>query len=165
MSTKINSLFESAFPEVPFKNAADFWNAVSQRKIRARYISPFAIILHQNGVYPDIGKGTWIGHFCIINGSQGLEIGENCEICCGVQIYTHTTHKRCTLGKPKEIAPVRIGNNVFIGANSIISKDCRISDHAMVAPLSFLKPGTHVPPYALYAGIPAIRKGDMRTRR
>jgi serine acetyltransferase len=68
-------------------NAADEWERISKGSIKARYISPFSILLHKNGVYPKIGRGTWIGHFTVIDGSQGLEIGENCDICCGVQIF------------------------------------------------------------------------------
>lgn len=158
-----HSVWEAAFPEVNgLDNAAEFWQHQSKGRIQARFISPSAVILHENGVFPLIGKGTWIGHFCIIDGSQGLTIGENCNISSGVQIYTHTTHKRCTLGKPKEIASVKIGDNVFIGPNSIISMGCKIGDHAMIAPLSFLGAYRKVPAYAFFAGLPAIRKGDMR---
>lgn len=165
---KLNSPFQRILKEYSLfhdLNAASLWETVSNGKIKARYVSPFAIILHQNGVYPEVGKGTWIGHFCIVDGSQGLEIGENTEISCGVHIYTHTTHRRCILGRPKEIAPVKIGSCVFIGPNSIISMGSTIEDHAMIASLSFLKPRTHVPPYALYAGNPAVKIGDIRLRR
>ena len=37
---------------------------------------------------PKIGKDTWIGYFCLIDGSGGLEIGEHCSISSGVHIYT-----------------------------------------------------------------------------
>jgi len=161
----VNSPFEVAFEELTVfhdLNAAPWWEHVSEGRIKARYISPFSIILHDNGVYPLIGRGTWIGHFTIIDGSQGLTIGESCDISCGVHIYTHTTHKRCVLGKPKEVKPVKIGNHVFIGPNSVISMGCQIGDHAMIAPLSFLNANTKVPAYAFYAGIPAIKKGDVR---
>jgi len=139
-------------PNSPFDalidfNSASFWKKQSKGRIQARYISPFAIILHQQGIYPKIGKGTWIGHFCIIDGSQGLEIGENCEVSCGVHIYTHSTASRCTKGKEKKVAPVKIGNNVFIGPNSIISRGCVIEDQTAVSALTF------VPPYTIFQAI------------
>jgi len=164
----INSPFQLSFAEIPFcydLNAAELWKSISNRKIEARYISPFAVILHKDGTYPRIEKATWIGHFCIIDGSQGLEIGEFCEISCGVHIYTHTTHLRCTRRKEKQVAPVKIGKHVFIGANSIISMGCNIEDNSMVAPLSFVGAHTHIPQWHLYAGQPAIKKGDMRDHR
>lgn len=136
---KPNSPFESDMQITEF-NAAELWTRVSGGRIQARYISPFAIILHQEGVYPKIGKGTWIGHFCIIDGSQGLEIGENCDISSGVQIYTHSTAKRCSRGFLKEVAPVKIGDSVFIGPNSIVSMGSIIADQAIIKPLTYLKP-------------------------
>lgn len=127
-------------------NAAEYWSKKSNGRIQARYISPFAVILYKetaNGSeYPDIGKDTWIGHFCIIDGTYGLKIGVSCEISCGVQIYTHTTHKRCTLGGVKEGEPVRIGDHVFIGPNSVISMGTVIEDRMMIPALSFVAPFT-----------------------
>ena len=36
-----------------------------------------------------VGKNTWIGPFTVLDGSGGLEIGSNCSISSGVQIYSH----------------------------------------------------------------------------
>ena len=36
-----------------------------------------------------VGKNTWIGPNVILDGSGGLEIGNNCSISAGVQIYSH----------------------------------------------------------------------------
>ena len=166
--SKVNSPLQKAFEEIEFfytLNAASWWKRESEGNIHARYISPFSVILHKQGEYPKIGEGTWIGHFTVIDGSQGLTIGESCEISSGVHIYTHTTHLRCTLGKDKETAPVHIGNHVFIGPNSIISMGVEIGDQAMIAPVSFVGAFTKIPKYALYAGAPAIWKGDMRRRK
>ena len=42
-----------------------------------------------------IGKSTWIGPNTILDGSGGvLQIGDNCDISAGVQIYTHDTVDR-----------------------------------------------------------------------
>ena len=38
-----------------------------------------------------VGKGTWVGPFAVLDGSGGLEIGDNCSISAGVQIYSHDT--------------------------------------------------------------------------
>jgi hypothetical protein len=40
---------------------------------------------------PKIGKGTWIGAFCLIDGQGGLVIGKGCDIACGAHILTHST--------------------------------------------------------------------------
>ena len=127
-------------------NYALWWKRISKDNIQARYVSPFAVILHQEGTYPKIGKGTWIGHFCLIDGSQGLEIGENCSISSGVQIYTHSTHKKAAYDMPKMVAPTKIGNNVFIGPNSVVSLGCTIGDRVIIAPVSFIAPFSDIQP-------------------
>ena len=113
---------------------------------------------------PKIGKGTWIGPFTLIDGSGDLEIGINCDISCGVHIYTHDTIKRCITNKKFnkdgsvnrnliERAPVKIGNNVFIGANSTILKGVTIGDGAIIGAGSVVN--KDVPAHCLVAGVPA----------
>lgn len=106
-------------------------------------------------MYPKIGEGTWIGHFTILDGSQGLKIGENCDISSGVHIYTHSTHKRCVLGKEKLTGSVEVGDNVAIGANSIINYGCTIKNNVVIAALSMIRPCTFISPYEFWAGNPA----------
>lgn len=75
-----------------------------------------------------VGKNTWIGPFTVLDGSGGLEIGDNCSISAGVQIYTHDTVKWATSGglEQAERALVRIGHNCYIGPQTIISKGISI---------------------------------------
>ena len=79
-----------------------------------------------------VGRETWIGPFTILDGSGGLEIGDNCSISAGVQIYTHDTIERATSGATAQRAPVRIGHNCYIGPNAIITKGTRIGDGCVV---------------------------------
>jgi len=136
-------------------NTAETWNFTSHGTIKARYISLSSVILHQNGKYPSIGEGTWIGHFTIIDGSQGLTIGKHCSIASGVHIYTHSTHELIAKGGEKLTGSVTIGDNVVIGANSIIHYGCQIEDNAIIGALSMLKPHTHVKKGETWVGIPA----------
>lgn len=107
---------------------------------KARYTSPHCEMLFDC----DIGEGTWIGHWTVIDGSGGLKIGKNCSIASGVHIYTHSTHKLTTEGKPKILAPVTIGDNVAIGANSVIMYGCEIGDNVCIPALTLLKPYTRI---------------------
>ena len=81
-----------------------------------------------------VGKSTWIGPFTILDGSGGLVIGEYCSISAGVQIYTHDTVRWATSGgnAQPERAPVKIGNNCYIGPNVVISKGVTIGDGCVI---------------------------------
>lgn len=81
-----------------------------------------------------VGKNTWIGPFTVLDGSGGLKIGNNCSISAGVQIYTHDTVQWAITGgeKKPERAPVHIGNNCYIGPNTIVSKGVVIGDGCVI---------------------------------
>ena len=48
---------------------------------------------------PEIGAGTWVGAFAVLDGSGGLRIGAGCDVSCGVHVYTHNTVRRCVTGR------------------------------------------------------------------
>jgi acetyltransferase-like isoleucine patch superfamily enzyme len=105
---------------------------------------------------PEIGAGTWIGAFTVIDGSGGLTIGEGCDISSGAQIYTHSSVRRCVSGRAfpsVERAPVRIGDHVFVGAGAVVTMGVQIGDHSVVAAGAVVT--RDVPPYTVVAGIPA----------
>jgi acetyltransferase-like isoleucine patch superfamily enzyme len=81
-----------------------------------------------------VGRNTWIGPFTVLDGSGGLEIGDNCSVSAGVQIYSHDTVNWATSGgtAPPDRAPVRIGSNCYIGPNAIISKGVTIGDGCVI---------------------------------
>jgi acetyltransferase-like isoleucine patch superfamily enzyme len=84
---------------------------------------------------PEIGEGTWIGAFTVLDGSGGLTIGRGCDVSSGVHIYTHSSAKRCVSARAYpavDRGAVRIGNHVFIGANATINMGVTIGDHAVV---------------------------------
>ena len=87
-----------------------------------------------------IGSGFYIGHFGGIFVSQKSVIGKNCNISQGVVIGRANRGKNQgvpTLGDNAYVAPgvkifgaVKIGNNVAIGANCVVTKD--IPDNSVV---------------------------------
>lgn len=84
---------------------------------------------------PEVGDGTWIGAFTVIDGSGGLRIGAGCDISSGVHIYTHSTARRCVSGRrftEVERRPVVIGDRVFVGANAVVNMGVTIGDEAVV---------------------------------
>jgi acetyltransferase-like isoleucine patch superfamily enzyme len=85
-----------------------------------------------------VGKNVWIGPYTILDGSGGLTIGDDCDICAGVHIYTHSTVQRVINNAEIEKAPVFIGNNVYIGPNVIVSMGCNIGSHVVIGGNSFV---------------------------
>lgn len=111
---------------------------------------------------PEIGKGTWIGAFTVIDGSGGLRIGDGCDISSGAHIYTHSTVRRCTSGRGHpdvDRAPVRIGDRVFIGANAVIQMGVTIGDEAVVGAGAVVT--RDVPGRAVVTGVPARVTGAV----
>lgn len=102
-----------------------------------------------------IGKNTWIGPFTILDGSGNLTIGHNCSISASVQIYTHDTVQWAISGgtSPYEYAPTFIGNNCYIGPNTIISKGVTLGDGCIVGANSFINQS--FPNRSKIAGSPA----------
>ncbi len=81
-----------------------------------------------------VGRNTWIGPFVVLDGSGGLSIGSNCSISAGVQIYSHdSVHWAISGGTAAyERAPTRVGDNCYIGPNTVIAKGIRIGDGCIV---------------------------------
>ncbi len=81
-----------------------------------------------------VGKKTWIGPAVVLDGSGGLEIGSNCSISAGVQIYSHDSVKWAISGGSHgyEYAKTMIGNNCYIGPNTIITKGVSIGDGCII---------------------------------
>ena len=106
---------------------------------------------------PKIGKGTWIGAFCLIDGMGGLEIGKGCDVSCGAHIVTHTTVWRCVSERKYDVlekAPVKIGDFVFIGENATILKGSVIGHHSIIGAGAVVTENSKIPPYSLVLGVP-----------
>ncbi len=84
--------------------------------------------------------------FCLIDGSGGLEIGNNITISSGAHILTHDSsnyryknlQKDPFKGSHIEMAPVKIGNNVQIGTNSVILPGVTIGDNVIIGALTLV---------------------------
>jgi acetyltransferase-like isoleucine patch superfamily enzyme len=107
---------------------------------------------------PEIGEGTWIGAFTLIDGLGGLSIGKGCNISSGAQILSHSTVKRCVTERRYPLVDTRrteVGDFVFVGSNAIIQMGCSIGHHSVVGAGAVILEGTTVPPYSLVVGVPA----------
>lgn len=82
-----------------------------------------------------IGRGSIIGDRAILDGRNGLEIGENVNFSSNVSIWTEQhDHRdaffRCDTQKK---TPVKIGNRVWIGPNTLILHSVEIGEGAVIA--------------------------------
>lgn len=126
---------------------------VNEHGITPNKYNPHAWIIND----PEIGEGTWIGAFTVIDGIGGLKIGKGCDISCGVHIITHSTVKRCVTGRKYndvEKSETIIEDHVFIGEHATILKGVHIGHHSVIAAGAVVKENTVIPPYSLVAGVP-----------
>ncbi len=126
---------------------------VNEHGITPNKYNPHAWIIND----PEIGEGTWIGAFTVIDGIGGLKIGKGCDISCGVHIITHSTVKRCVTERKYndvEKSETIIEDHVFIGEHATILKGVHIGHHSVIAAGAVVKENTVIPPYSLVAGVP-----------
>jgi acetyltransferase-like isoleucine patch superfamily enzyme len=137
---------------------------LSDRFEKAKYLGfgEGSSIYDSSLVFGDVkvGKNCWIGPFTILDGSGGtLVIGDNCNISAGVQIYTHHTVEKVTLGLSLKKGNVTIGNNTYIGPNTIISLNVSIGDHCVIGAQSLVD--KNIPSNSKAYGTPAKVIGQI----
>lgn len=94
-------------------------------------------------VYGDVAVGskTWIGPYVVLDASGGsISIGAYCSISAGVHIYTHDSVMWALSGgkDPYHQGAVLIGNNTYIGAQSIIKAGTQIGNTCLIGANSFV---------------------------
>lgn len=97
----------------------------------------------------------------VLSSKASIKIGNNVKIGCNTRIYDHDFHslnylERRELKDWKKAAakPINIGDDVFIGANSIILKGVKIGDRSIIGAGSVVC-GIEIPSDSLVAGNPA----------
>lgn len=111
-----------------------------------------------------IGDNTRINNgFCAICDRTSIEIGRDCLIGTQVEIIDSDFHalraEARRTNDQGEAAPVRIGNEVFIGSNVKIMKGVSVGDGAVIANAAVVV--KDIPPRTLAAGVPATVVGDL----
>jgi acetyltransferase-like isoleucine patch superfamily enzyme len=114
--------------------------------------------------YIKFGKDIWVGYFCLVDGSGGLEIGNKVTLSSGVHVYTHDSSKFRAYDWKKDpekgshirMAPVKIGNNVQIGANSIVTKGVTIGNNVIIGALTLVN--KDIPDNSFVTGNPMVIK-------
>lgn len=95
-----------------------------------------------NGGFPIDGNYPWL-----------ISVGDNVTLSTGVKILAHDASTAKIDGVHTKLGSVKIGNNVFIGYNSIVLCNVRIGDNVIIGAGSVV---THdIPSNSVYAGNPA----------
>lgn len=106
----------------------------------------------KNNARISIGNGCYINDGVNIYASSEVVIGNNVLI--GDMTYIYDTNFHATEQSiPTKAASIKIGNNVWIGANSMILPGAVIGNHSVIAAGSIVK--GEIPEKSLAAGIPA----------
>lgn len=106
-----------------------------------------------------LGNRVEINNFSIVNGTGGVDIGDDTLIGPGVRIisYQHRYAAGQTIrSQPTEGKPIRIGRDCWIGANAVLLAGVTVGDGAVVAAGAIVT--KDVPSGAIVAGVPAIVK-------
>ena len=100
-----------------------------------------------------VGKGVFINEGCCFQDQGGIEIGDNALI--GQQVVIATLDHDLAPDKRANMipAPVKIGNNVWIGAHATILAGVTIGDNAVVAAGAVVT--KDVPANVVVGGVPA----------
>ena len=109
-----------------------------------------------------VGENTWIGPNVILDGSGGLEVGSNCSISAGVQIYSHDSVKwALSRGKEKyNYAKTIVKDNCYIGPNVIIEKGVVIGNGCIIGANSFVN--KNIPDNSKAYGNPVLIKDILK---
>lgn len=92
------------------------------------------IIVRSKGTIK-IGSHFYMNTGCIINAHESVKIGNNVEFGPGVYVFDHDHDFRASEGlraKKYKTSPIVIGDNVWIGANSVILRGTVIGDNSVI---------------------------------
>jgi len=104
-----------------------------------------------------VGAHTIFGHSCTLGVREAVTIGADCLIAEMVSIRDHD-HRSATLAVPirlqgSDVAPVSIGNNVWIGSKATILKGVTIGNDVIIGAGAVVT--RDIPAASVALGVPA----------
>lgn len=154
LNNSLNDFTHQRFNRInPFIENIMDWKSKS-----IRYFNDETITIYDSATIignVSIGSHSWIGPFTMLDGSGGLSIGKYCSISSGVMIFSHDTVKWSLSGgaAPYEYTDSVIGDNCFIGTQTVILRGVKIGNTCLVGANSLVN--KDLPDYSIAVGIPA----------
>jgi acetyltransferase-like isoleucine patch superfamily enzyme len=120
------------------------------------------VVLKAYGGEINIGQNSFLGEYVVIYGHGGVEIGTNTLIAMHSCIVSsnHTVPDQNTLirSQPDILLPVKIGNDVWIGAGAKILGGVEIGDGCVIGAGAVVTKS--LTPYSIAYGNPAQVRGQ-----
>ncbi len=107
-----------------------------------------------------IGDNVFFNHNCSITAMKDVSIGDNCMFGNNLVIVDHNHENILDHDDLYSMQEIRIGNNVWVGANCTILKGVKIGDGAVIAAGAVVT--KDIPENEVWGGVPAknIRKKE-----
>lgn len=145
---------------IPFRSVRDF----IYRNVLMADMAPKVILYFGAEIRAPynlhIGEGTIIGDKAVMDARNGIEIGRNVNFSSNVSIWTEQHDHRDPYFSviSNESYRVKIGDRAWIGPNVTILHSVTIGEGAVIGAGSVVT--KDVPPFSIYAGIPAKKIGE-----
>lgn len=149
------------------------------------YIGNGNKIIIKNKSSISLGEKTWISDYCaMVSTGKGIEIGKNCYFNSNVRIFSmdkiqigddclfgpniviidhdhnHIKDRKPFCKQGYTSKEIRIGNNVWIAANCVITKGVEITDNVVIGAGSVVSKS--IVQEGIYAGTPAVRIKELQ---
>jgi len=129
--------------------------------------------IRRNRIFGKVGKKVRLPQMLIPLRAENIFIGDNVEVASGVRFVVHDAIHDVFNNMPgnkqkykEHIGRIDIGNNVFIGADSIILSPVKIGDNVVIAAGAVVN--KDIPSGSVAAGVPAKVIGsfdELRKKR
>lgn len=143
------------------------YNRVQKKFMKLTRVSSSTKIMSKNKL--DIADNVWIGHYSLLDASNGIKIGKGVQTGPFVSIFSHSSHVSIRLlgenylQNDKRIGyinkEVSIGDYSFIGTSSIIFPGVIIGKGCLVKAGSVVTQS--IPDYSIVHGNPAKVVGNV----
>jgi len=131
-------------------------------------MSSDVVILNERKL--SVGEDVWVWHHTILDATEGLTIGDGCQIGAWVGIFTHGSENSIRLLGRQFVhihnserqgytrGSVSIGAFSFIGAGAVILPEVTIGQGCLIAAGTLVNKS--VPDYSIVAGVPGKIRGS-----